>query len=151
LESSQKTEARKGYRRSSRYAEDFVMSQTSIYLSAAYGRFHDMRKACKKLEESGKFRVVSTWHNEIEPNGTPGSKETWQDLQDLNNAELIVLFLFENIWARSKGGKAFEAGFASAKGKPIVTIEEGEIVHFIKTLRVGHYDTLEEFIQQWRI
>ena len=116
-----------------------------IYLAASVGRWSHMERYKRIIEQKEELRVVSSWHGAISVQ--PGREESYMDLRDIVSADVLALFLYDKPDWPTKGGKFFEAGYAVARGKILVTIGTGPCVHFVETFREREFISVPDMVK----
>jgi len=121
------------------------------YLAARFEQKKEI-KALVPLLEANNIRVRAHWLDEdIPPNSqlsdlTPAycAEQAQVDLDDIKACDLFVFFA-DATPKTTRGGKHFEAGYASGLGKRIVVIGQPEnIFHYLPG--VVHYASLGDFL-----
>jgi nucleoside 2-deoxyribosyltransferase len=100
-----------------------------VYLAAQFKQINEMRKYAEELRAEG-IEIVSRWLEEkVSPNislkeMTPDEcKRTAEvDLEDIQNADVFVLFTVDPDEPTKRGGRHFESGVAFALGKPTIFV-----------------------------
>jgi nucleoside 2-deoxyribosyltransferase len=114
-----------------------------VYLAAQFKQINEMRKYAEELRAEG-IEVVSRWLEEkVSPNislkeMTPDEcKRTAEvDLEDIQNADVFVLFTVDPDEPTKRGGRHFESGVAFALGKPTIFVGPYEnIFHYFGSSR----------------
>jgi len=91
----------------------------SIYLAARYSRKQEIDNFAKLIEKAG-FEVGSTWHStdavSQEGNFNDENKDTWrglakQDLKELEEADILIMFTESPNVGIPRGGRHVEYGF----------------------------------------
>jgi len=103
-----------------------------VYLAAAYGRRHELRRYAEELWGAG-FIVTSSWiDSEDDDDERLGTKErvaiAHRDLDDLRLARYVVAFT-EGPSGPSRGGRHVELGFALALGRRVIIVGPAENVY----------------------
>ncbi len=116
-----------------------------VYLAAHYDRFPLMRSWRYRLGLAG-IGVTSRWidgGHELGdfPTDDQRARLAREDLEDLDAADVVVLFNpAEDHWA-GRGGRHVELGYAIGKGKPIVLVGEREnVFHWLPAVTVTTQD-----------
>lgn len=114
-----------------------------VYLAARYSRRNEIADKAKELAELG-MEVTSKWYNEPEnEEGLGNASYGQQDLDDIDNADLLVLFSENPDLPFKRGGRHFESGYAFGKGKAVVVLGPIEnTFHWLN--RVIKVDSWEE-------
>ena len=129
-----------------------------IYLAAGYSRKAEIHKYKERLEAEG-FTVVSTWTEE--PHVIPENGDTTKifksqtdpqkteiatrDLEELDQADTLVLFSEDPDVPHVRGGRHVEFGYALKASKDIYVIGPKEnIFHFTPGVKhLPDFETLE--------
>lgn len=130
------------------------MTQRKIYLAAQYERLEEMKKIRDLLVENG-HAVTSRWidqlHGQEEALGmkelteypSRGQKYALIDMQDISDADTMVVFTSGN--GGGRGGYHTEFGMALASMKRIVIVGPRENV-FHTAAFIRQYSTVDDFI-----
>jgi hypothetical protein len=125
--------------------------EQKVYLAARYSRHTEMQDYRSQLEPLG-YRVTSRWidggHEWV---GTPdeemplevGIGFAYEDLEDLNAAEIVICFTEEPRATATRGGRHVEFGYALAKGMEIIVVGYRENV-FYTVPAIKFFETWEE-------
>jgi nucleoside 2-deoxyribosyltransferase len=125
-----------------------------VYLAARYQEHPRMRQWRKFLESSG-FTVTSRWINgnhsidvDVERD-VQSARFALEDLEDLDAADVMVLWNPPEHHGSGRGGRHVELGYALALGKPVMLIGIREnVFHWHKGVRVA--DSLTDAIDVLR-
>lgn len=112
-----------------------------IYLAARYGRRDEMQGVAKVIEERG-HTVTSSWIDEAQAENIDSALV---DLQDVDKAEVLVLFTDRHGSFNSGGGRHFEMGYAYATGKVVCVIGDRETL-FCHLPGIHVFPDLEAFL-----
>jgi nucleoside 2-deoxyribosyltransferase len=131
-----------------------------FYLAGSYGRREELEGYAKELEALG-HTVTSRWLSGAHDkewghleNQDPTSDacapyaKLWsdEDLADVRDADVLILFADNH---NVRGGKHFEAGYATALGKHVHVIGHAELTfHRIETVHI--YPSWPDFLLRLR-
>ena len=87
-----------------------------IYVAGPWVYRTYVREVAQRLEHEG-HEVVSRWYNRDDAGADEYSTQAVQDLVELDQANLFVVFN-----AAKSEGKSFEAGYAHGRGIPTVVV-----------------------------
>lgn len=116
----------------------------STYLAARFPRREEMESYVPKFEKAG-FNVTARWVFGGEE-GLLRSEISVMDLEDVKNAEVLVLFTEEYGVPQPGGGRFVELGYAMALGKECYVIGDYENV-FMHDPSIKVYPTLGAFLR----
>lgn len=135
-------------------------SELAVYLAARYSRKLEIKEKAKELENIG-IKVTSRWLEEkADPdsnlNDAPDSLNRTvaiQDIEDIDKADVLILFTEDPEKEYRRGGRHFESGYAYGIDKPIITLGPREnVFHYIeKVINVELWDELKanlKFLKQ---
>lgn len=114
-----------------------------IYVAALFGSRPQMELVCDKLKSLG-HEVTARWVYGGEE-GLSRTKIALLDLEDVDDADIVLSFTLPLGTLFNGGGRHVEFGYALAKGKRVVIIGERECV-FHHHPRVLQFDTLNDWI-----
>lgn len=105
------------------------MSSIKIYLASRHEDRPDIVAVRSRLQEQG-FIITSRWLTDQQPqiNGLIEDNETdsltvqTNDLEDIDAADVLVVFSPKKAFGNSTGGRHVELGYALAKKKKIVLV-----------------------------
>lgn len=127
-------------------------SNLTVYLAARFSRKNEIKAKSLELIELG-INVTSRWLDETaDPNSDLKefsddlhTQVAQTDIEDIDNADLLVLFTEDPELAFKRGGRHFESGYAYGKGTPMVTVGPKENVfhHLPKILNVDTWEELK--------
>lgn len=123
-----------------------------IYLAARYLRRDELREYRRKLKELG-HEVTSRWLDERKDAASTVHDVTeaehikiaLRDLEDVAAADMFVVFNNEK-GMKKRGGHHVEMGYAMAKGKKLVVLEEKENT-FCYLPEIKFFKNFEEFAE----
>lgn len=110
-----------------------------VYLAGRFSRLPELVAIADELEATGLITVTSRWlrggHEWV---GTPdeeipleqSARFAAEDIEDIDAADLIVCFTESPGSGPARGGRHVEAGYALAKGIPILVIKHRENVFY---------------------
>lgn len=105
-----------------------------VYLAARYGRKDELLEYASDLLH---FYCTSRWlvvHERAASDELPSSAEQllWatEDLQDIEEADIVICFTEKKDSKYSRGGRHVEAGFAIASGKPVICVGPAENIFY---------------------
>jgi nucleoside 2-deoxyribosyltransferase len=117
-------------------------SELAVYLAARYSRKLEIKEKSLELESLG-INMTSRW---LDEEASPGSnlKEVGddfcrevakQDIEDIDRADLVVLFSENPEEAFVRGGRHFEAGYAHGTKKPLIVLGPREnVFHYLNSV-----------------
>lgn len=117
-------------------------SKLAVYLAARFSRKNEIKEKAKELEALG-INVTSRWLDETaDPNSDlkefddDAHTEVAQvDIEDIDAADVLVLFTENPELGFKRGGRHFESGYAHGKGIPVVTLGPREnVFHYLKPI-----------------
>ena len=135
------------------------MAPLRIYLS---GQFEDvtlLRRVRDDLTRHG-FVITSRWLNgdSLEPATASAGEEgstarlvsiASQDLEDIESADVVVVFNPDVARTIGRGGRHVETGYALARAKPVILVGvRSNVFHWLPTVAV--IDKWEELIEKLR-
>jgi nucleoside 2-deoxyribosyltransferase len=101
----------------------------TLYVAAPWIRRAEAREARDVLQQHG-YNVVSGWLDS--PEDVPLPLAAVMDLRDLGLADAVVL-----LQAATSEGKAFESGYAYARGLPLIVVgERSHVFHSLWDIEV---------------
>lgn len=110
-----------------RHYKRMNVRKEEVYLAARYSRRLEMVEYAAQLRALG-VRVTSTWidgHHETRPNidhdGTEAEQKVWadEDVRDIRRSSLLLAFTELPGVGSNRGGRHWEAGFATGIGLPV--------------------------------
>lgn len=123
-----------------------------VYLAAGFSRKQEIADKTKELESIG-IRVTSTWPTE---NAAPNcelhqftddyhAEMASRDVDEIRQADALVLFTHDPNIPFKRGGRMHEAGFAHALGKRLYVCGPKEnIFHYLPEIeQYDSWDTLK--------
>jgi nucleoside 2-deoxyribosyltransferase len=125
------------------------------YLAAQYARRDELREYVATLANIG-IEVTSRWLDEkgsLDGNMDDKNEEFYIetsniDIADIDRADMMIFFAEDPTVGIKRGGRHVEFGYAWAMHKPIAIIGPKEnVFHYLEG--VEHFDSLEEFINEW--
>jgi nucleoside 2-deoxyribosyltransferase len=117
-----------------------------VYLAASYSRKKEIFERAEHLRSLG-VEVTSTWMLEPHsPNSTLGELPfeeyvslAERDLEEINEADTIILFTQDPTKPFVRGGRMHEFGYAHASSKRLIIIGPREnIFHYLPIVEVHH-------------
>jgi nucleoside 2-deoxyribosyltransferase len=124
----------------------------SVYLAARYSRKEEIKQKAGELEQLG-ITVTSRWLEEkADPNTTMAvvGEEFCQfvanqDIEDIDRADVFILFSEDPEKAFVRGGRHFETGYAYGINKPIIVHGPKENVfhHLNRVVIVDNWEDLK--------
>lgn len=126
----------------------------SVYLAASFSRKEELSGYRERFEKMG-IRVTSTWLDEPVPSHEHIGEQSFdynrvqaeQDLIDIRDADVLILFSNGLNSATRGGGRFFEMGYAAAYGCPIIVVGEREIIfQFLPSVEV--VETVEQALNR---
>lgn len=115
-----------------------VAGAGKIYLAARYRSRHIMRDWRAMLEAAG-FIVTSRWINGGHDMDTDASNDeqrhglAMEDLEDIDAADVLVLWNPREHHGNGSGGRHVELGYALARRKPTIIVGEREnVFHYLQ-------------------
>ena len=123
-----------------------------IYLAARFSKIKEMRVVKELLEKHG-LTVTSSWleqdggHDDLKDrnNDWAFSEYAQMDLDDIDQANIFMLFSEDPEFKNVRGGRHVETGYALASNKTMIVIGPREnIFHCLPSFEI--YDTVEEFL-----
>lgn len=120
-----------------------------VYLSARYGRMHELRTCATDLESRG-HEVTAQWLSGGTFENTSANAEL--DLDDVARADMLINFTEDPVEHSphpfaSRGGRHVELGFALGLAKDIVIVGPRENV-FHQLDDVAQFDTWAAFLEE---
>ena len=101
---------------------------SKIYVAARYGRMKEMQSVHAALVAAG-HEPTSQWvTGKEETEGKTEEQAAIMDVEDVDRADLVLLFSDEKSYSSTGGGRFFEMGYAHGKGKPVVTVGPMQII-----------------------
>jgi len=129
--------------------------QLRVYLAAHYPRKQEIRKYALELHNFG-IVVSSTWLQEPHPPTTQLSSLSYdenieyaiQDLSDIDDSDVLVLFTEDPELGVVRGGRHFESGYAYAAQKTILTVGPREnLFHYLEDVpNFPEWDNVRPFL-----
>lgn len=124
-------------------------SELAVYLAARFSRKNEIKQKSLELDALG-VKVTSRWLDEADHGGQLDSSSdefntavAYQDIEDIDKSDLIVLFSENPKEPHVRGGRHFESGYAHGKGIPLIICGPKEnVFHFMKEVII--VDTWEE-------
>lgn len=117
-----------------------------IYLCAKFSE-QELMKEWRKLLNMNGHDVTSRWLEAVEADlKVEGLDNAIQDLQDINDADLVLSKTLNRGDMFTGGGRHIEFGYAYAKGKPLVNVGGYESI-FHKLPQVLTVATIEEAVR----
>lgn len=122
----------------------------SFYLAAAFKEQLRLRNYAEELRNMG-YVITSRWlFEERDPLHDLQKNEDYsiyaeQDLEDIRACDVFIIFTVEPTELIKRGGKHFEAGYASGVYKPIVVIGPDENI-FYQLKGTTHFNSWSDFI-----
>jgi nucleoside 2-deoxyribosyltransferase len=119
-----------------------------IYLASRYSRREELAGYAKRLEETGHHVVTARWlqglHEADERTAAIELRQrfAYEDLADLDEADVLVAFTEEPYKIATRGGRHVELGYALAKGKLVVIVGPVENVFCSLALQYDSFDEL---------
>jgi hypothetical protein len=89
---------------------------TAIYIAGAFKSQLRLRHERDRIHREGLGRVLSTWLAEegaSKPSEAEAKRVAWRDLEEISNAELLILDTFD---VNTRGGREVEFGAATGFG-----------------------------------
>lgn len=126
-----------------------------VYLAAAYGEKIRIAALAEELRARG-IEVTSSW---LQESHAPTTKmhEVRQDellryaitdLEDIDRADILVLFTVDPSIAIPRGGRHFETGYAYAKGKEVLVCGPIEnIFHNLSQIEVKTWPEIVRYLE----
>lgn len=128
-------------------------SELVVYLAARYSRKNEIREKAKELEALG-IVVTSRWLEEKEsPDATMADvgdafciDVAIQDIEDIDKADMLILFTENPELPFVRGGRHFESGYAYGIEKLVVTVGPKENVfhHLKEVVNVESWEALKD-------
>jgi nucleoside 2-deoxyribosyltransferase len=135
-------------------------SELAVYLAARFSRKDEIKEKAKELEAMG-IHVTSRW---LEESAVPNSNlndasdeyllnVALIDIQDIDSADLLILFTEDPKEAFVRGGRHFESGYAYGTKKPVLTLGPREnVFHYLENvINVENWEDLKanlKFLKQ---
>ena len=113
----------------------------NVYLATDFGRADDAAEIAQLVEQDPDVRVVSRWLTELRPEekaaaagigGPPRGAALEAAERNLHDIDACDVFILMTTGSPARGGRHFEAGYAFARGKPIVIV--GPVEHAFQHL-----------------
>jgi nucleoside 2-deoxyribosyltransferase len=135
------------------------MAPTRLYLSGQFEDVAFLRRVRDDLIRSG-FVITSRWLNgdSLEPATASASEEgaaarlvsiASQDLEDIDSADMVIVFNPDAARATGRGGRHVETGYALARAKPVILVGvRSNVFHWLPN--VDLIDRWEELIDRLR-
>lgn len=118
----------------------------NIYIASLFSRREEMEGYANKLEEAG-FTITSRWVYGGEE-GKTNEEIAIFDLDDVDDADLVLNFTLPYGTMFKGGGRCVEFGYAVGTNKEVVLVGEREnVFHWLP--EVKQYDTLDQFISNY--
>ena len=125
-----------------------------IYLAAMYSLKDTIKKYAKQLEEAG-HEVTSGWLRERTDSQVDlydvserfSREHAIADLEDIDEADALVLFTVKPIQKTKRGGRHTEFGYALAKHKKLFVIGPRENI-FHSLPEIECFMSFEEFLEE---
>jgi nucleoside 2-deoxyribosyltransferase len=123
------------------------------YIAARYSQKNEMKQVADILHEKLGMEITSSWLQEphiatITMDELPIEEilsYAERDMQDIDNADIVILFSIDPLIASVRGGRHVETGYALAKQKPIYVVGPKEnIFHELSCFK--HFSTIAELI-----
>jgi nucleoside 2-deoxyribosyltransferase len=115
-----------------------------IYLAALFSRRAEMEQIADRLKAEG-FEITARWVYGGE-DGLTRTEIALLDLEDVDQADVVMSFTHPYGTATSGGGRHVEFGYALAKSKRVILIGERENV-FHHHPNVATYANIEEWVR----
>jgi hypothetical protein len=129
----------------------------SVYLSAQYPRIHDMRHLATDLRDRG-AHVVSGWHElPYAPESVlcdhDRARLAVMDLDDIDRADVLVIFGDDPGEYRGSGGKFTELGYALGIGLPVLWVgpREGVFAHASGVTHCPDWPAALDLLAMWHV
>lgn len=87
-----------------------------IYVAAPYGKKEQAQIAANELAQNGHF-ITSRWHKDS--GDKPPAEECYIDLLDIECSDCVLA-----LFGKEGRGKWIECGYALAKGKHVILVDE---------------------------
>jgi hypothetical protein len=124
-----------------------------MYLAGRYERRHELSEYAEALRRFG-HEVTSEWllgkHEAINNSASPSERDEWanDDIADIFNADMLVLFTDKPGDAAVSGGKDTEFGIAMARRKRLAIVgPRRNIFHYMNTVR--HFQSVGDFLAEF--
>lgn len=91
-----------------------------IYIAGRYSLLNELAKEGKKFSDAG-FTLTSSWLNNAE-DGMSFKDIAVVDLQDVDDADTLVVYTENYGTLVSGGGRHVETGYALGKGKKVIVV-----------------------------
>jgi nucleoside 2-deoxyribosyltransferase len=127
-----------------------------VYLAAGFSHKDEIAEKTRELQALG-VQVTSTWPwEEVKPatqlhevSEEYLTTHAQRDINEINEADTIILFTQESTKPFCRGGRMHEFGYAHAAGKQLIVIGPREnIFHYLPTVTV--YPSWETLILEIR-
>ena len=126
-----------------------------FYLAGSYGRREELSRYAKKIEEVGHL-VTSRWlDKENVPYENPITffpKSAEQDIEDIHDAQFLILFTEDRRGKMRSGGKDVDMGVALALHKQIILVGPRlNVFHYLPGItRFRRWeDAWEQLFEKW--
>lgn len=117
-----------------------------IYIASLYSRRAEMEQIAMVLESNG-FPITARWVYGGE-DGLDNQAIAELDLDDVDDANLVLSFSCPYGTMFKGGGRCVEFGYGIARGKESVVIGEREnVFHWLPDVK--QFDTLDQFISSY--
>lgn len=98
----------------------------NLYLAARYGEQLEMRRWRDVLQAAG--HVVTARWIDGKHDGLPPSQCAQDDLEDIDAADVLIIWSPRHHFGNGRGGRHVEVGYAIGLGIPIILVGERENV-----------------------
>lgn len=115
-----------------------------VYLAAPYSEMKLMREWAQKLHAAGHVCTSKWIHGNEE--GMTLNDAAQMDLDDVDEADIVVSRVLPKGTMFSSGGRHVEFGYGLAKGKSMVIISDDRENIFHHLTRVRRFSTIDEAI-----
>lgn len=122
-----------------------------LYLAARYSRKDEMKAYAGMLRRGG-YIVTSRWLDDPGEEWTDKECPVWKeraiiDLEDVEEADVVVSFTHPRDTMTSGGGRHVEFGYGYALGKIMIIIGEKEnVFHHLPGVRI--FPTLDDWLNE---
>lgn len=111
---------------------------TTIYLAARFSRFDELNQYRDELRDRGHIVRARWLDGGHEWSGVPDEdippesvvRFAHEDIEDINDAEVVICFTEPARSGPARGGRHFEAGYAYRAGKRIIVVGHRENVFY---------------------
>lgn len=122
--------------------------KTCVYIAARYGRKEEMGVVAQKLRDTGRFLILSTWHDGADDHMVTEEDHqeiAMKDFREVRDADLIVSYTEPPGEFYKYGSRHVEFGLAYGNGAHCVLIGPRELM-FHRLPGVLQFKTLDEFL-----